>query len=85
MLWWGLALMAGPEAYASMNSFMGSFIGQALVIFSTACICYHLMNGIRHLVWDTGIMLGIEEIYRSGNLMMIAAAILFLLTLWISS
>jgi len=85
LLWWGLALMAGPEAYSTVTTFLGSFTGQGLVLFSTACLCYHLMNGIRHLVWDTATMLEIEEVYTSGKLMMVATAVLFLLTVWISS
>lgn len=29
---------------------------------------YHSWNGVRHLIWDTGKMLDIKDVYRSGYL-----------------
>ena len=85
MLWWGLALMSGPDAFAMVSSFMGSLPGAALVLFSTLCICYHLVNGIRHLVWDTGRMLEIEQIYRTGYIAIAVSLFLFGFVWWVAS
>jgi len=76
-LWWLLALMAGPEAYGTAMGFFGSLPGQALMYFSLACVCYHFMNGMRHLMWDTGVMLELENIYRTGWIMLTLSIILF--------
>ncbi len=85
ILWWCLALMAGPEAFSTVSAFMGSLPGHALLLFSLLSICYHLMNGIRHMIWDTGRMLEIEQVYRSGWVMLAAAASLFAFIWWASS
>jgi succinate dehydrogenase / fumarate reductase cytochrome b subunit len=85
LLWWVIALMAGPEAFATVSHFLSGFMGRALALFSLLSLCYHLMNGIRHLVWDTGRMLEIKQVYQSGWLMVAAALVLFALTLWLGS
>lgn len=84
LLWWVLALMSGPEAFSFVSAFLAGFYGQALVLISLYSLCYHLMNGIRHLIWDTAQMLELEQVYQSGWLMLAASAVLFMLTLWIS-
>jgi len=85
MLWWVIALMAGPEAFAIVMAFMGSLPGTALVLFSALAACYHLVNGIRHLVWDTGKMLEMEQIYMTGYIAVAVALGLFALTWWAAS
>jgi len=48
----------------------------------TFCLFYHLCNGIRHLVWDTGRNLELESAYKSG-LMTVAGACGLTLIAWI--
>lgn len=84
LLWWVLALMSGPETFSFVSAFLAGIYGQALVLISLYSLCYHLMNGIRHLIWDTAQMLELEQVYQSGWLMLAASAVLFMLTIWIS-
>lgn len=79
LLWWVVALAAGPEAYAVAMAFFRSLPGTLLVLVSTLFLCYHLMNGIRHLIWDTGKMLSLRQIYVSGWSMLAGSIVLFLL------
>lgn len=79
LLWWVVALAAGPKAFAVAMEFFQSVPGTLLVLVSTLFLCYHLMNGIRHLIWDTGKMLSIKHIYQSGWIMLACAVLLFLL------
>lgn len=51
---WAVSLARGPEAYAGFKAALGSPIGQVILFLLTAGVFYHLANGIRHLVWDTG-------------------------------
>jgi succinate dehydrogenase / fumarate reductase cytochrome b subunit len=44
----------GPEAYAVFAGAAGSTFGLILLIGWSFAFFYHLSNGIRHLVWDTG-------------------------------
>jgi succinate dehydrogenase / fumarate reductase cytochrome b subunit len=85
LLWWLIALVAGPEAFAIVSHFMAGILGHSLVLISLMSLCYHLMNGIRHLVWDTGRMLELKQVYQSGWLMLTASVVLFALTLWMST
>jgi succinate dehydrogenase / fumarate reductase cytochrome b subunit len=51
---WAICLAAGPDAYAGFKAVMGSPIGLLVMFGLTVSFFYHLANGIRHLVWDTG-------------------------------
>ena len=51
---WAVALASGPEAYDDYMGLLGSPLGLLVLFGLTAAIFYHLANGIRHLVWDTG-------------------------------
>jgi succinate dehydrogenase / fumarate reductase, cytochrome b subunit len=51
---WVIALASGPQAYAPVDWFLTSLLGQLALYGFSVAISYHLANGIRHLVWDTG-------------------------------
>ncbi|HUU24298.1 MAG TPA: succinate dehydrogenase, cytochrome b556 subunit [Methyloceanibacter sp.] len=54
LTWWLVAISIGPEAYATVDSFFGSFVGRALLFLFTWALIHHMLGGIRHLIWDTG-------------------------------
>jgi len=54
LTWWLLSVAAGPEAYAQFANLAGSIFGRLVLFGFTLSLCYHLLNGIRHVVWDTG-------------------------------
>ena len=51
---WALALAAGPGAYATCATVLGSPLGLLVLFGLTVSIFYHLAAGLRHLVWDYG-------------------------------
>jgi succinate dehydrogenase / fumarate reductase cytochrome b subunit len=51
---WALALASGVDGYATFTGLIGSFPGKAVLFALTACVFYHLANGVRHLFWDAG-------------------------------
>jgi succinate dehydrogenase / fumarate reductase cytochrome b subunit len=51
---WAISLAAGPDAYGSFKALLGSPIGKIVMFGLTLSFFYHLANGVRHLVWDTG-------------------------------
>ncbi len=53
LAWWLIAAAAGPNAYASVEWFMGSLIGQIVLFGYTWALIHHMLGGIRHLIWDT--------------------------------
>jgi succinate dehydrogenase / fumarate reductase cytochrome b subunit len=51
---WLIAAAAGPEAYAIVDTILSAWYGQVAMYLVAAALAYHLANGIRHLVFDTG-------------------------------
>ena len=76
LLWWLIAVSSGPQAYELLLGFLGSLIGQLLLSATILCLCFHLINGIRHLVWDTGRALDIKTAYTAGWLVLIGTVLL---------
>ncbi len=63
---WLAAGAAGPEAYDVVAGFFGSIIGVVMLIGWSFCLFYHLLNGIRHLLWDAGRGLSLPHVSASG-------------------
>ena len=66
LVWWLLAAATGPEAYAAVRGFVGSWIGVLLMVGWTYSLFFHLCNGIRHLFWDAGYGFDLPTTYKSG-------------------
>ncbi|GAB3121002.1 succinate dehydrogenase, cytochrome b556 subunit [Novispirillum itersonii] len=82
LLYWLGSAAAGPQAYATAASLIGSWFGRLLLLGWSFALFYHLCNGIRHLFWDAGKLFEKEEIYKSGIIVLAAAAALTVLA-WI--
>ena len=82
LVWWLVALASGPDAYATVQSVMGSVFGRVLLFGWTLALFYHLCNGIRHLFWDAGYGFSLDAAYRSG-LAVVGASVTLTLTAWI--
>jgi succinate dehydrogenase / fumarate reductase cytochrome b subunit len=52
---WLMAAAAGPELYEPLMGLFLSPLGQIALYLIVAAIAFHLANGIRHLVFDTGV------------------------------
>jgi len=66
LAWWLLAVAAGGEAYAAAAACVASPFGMVMLFGFSLALVYHLLNGIRHLLWDAGWGFEIPEVYRSG-------------------
>jgi len=51
---WLVYAATGPAEYARFAALMSTLVGRLLLIGWSFAFFYHLANGIRHLVWDTG-------------------------------
>jgi len=63
---WLLALAAGSATYEQWRVMASSLPGQIVLFALSAALVYHLLNGLRHLLWDTGRALDIVDVYRTG-------------------
>ncbi|MGP1677045.1 MAG: succinate dehydrogenase, cytochrome b556 subunit [Burkholderiales bacterium] len=79
---WISSAVYSAEAFASMNRILGSYIGQFVLFGWTFSLIYHSVNGVRHLIWDTGRLLEIKQIHSSGKIVLAVAIVLTLLA-WI--
>lgn len=78
-VYWLLAIASGPEAYERAQAVFGHPITRvALVVFSFAFF-YHLLNGVRHLVWDSVHWLERREARLSGWVVFISSVIVTVL------
>jgi len=66
LVWWLVAAASGPEAYEGVEDFLGSWLGLLVLFGWTVSLFYHLCNGVRHLVWDTGHALDLKSVYVGG-------------------
>jgi succinate dehydrogenase / fumarate reductase cytochrome b subunit len=82
LVWWLVAAASGPEAFATVQGFIGSILGRLLLFGWTLALFYHLCNGIRHLVWDAGYGFELDVAYRSG-LAVLGASVALTLISWI--
>ncbi|MFZ2030128.1 MAG: succinate dehydrogenase, cytochrome b556 subunit [Vitreimonas sp.] len=51
---WLITIAAGTETYAPIGMLLSSPIGQIALYLLVAAFAFHLANGIRHFIFDTG-------------------------------
>ena len=74
---WGLASLAsGPDAFGTFTDIVRSPFGTVIMVGWTLNFFYHLCNGIRHLVQDTGKGYAIESFVRSSWMAIIVSIVL---------
>jgi succinate dehydrogenase cytochrome b subunit len=78
VVWWLVAAASGPDAFEDVQDFLGSWLGLLLLFGWSLSLFYHLCNGIRHLVWDTGHALDLKSTYLGGWVVVGATAFLTL-------
>ena len=83
LAWWLIAAATGPAAFDTAQGFIGSWFGRLLLLGWTWSLFYHLLNGIRHLVWDTVHGLALPSVYRSGWTVVVLS-VLLTLAAWIA-
>ncbi len=79
---WIESAVYSAEAFATLNRFLGSFIGQLMLFGWTFSLIYHSVSGVRHLLWDTGRLLEVKQIHSSSKIV-VAITIVLTLLAWI--
>jgi succinate dehydrogenase / fumarate reductase cytochrome b subunit len=78
VLWGLMAMASGAGAWIHFEAFITSIVGLILMIGWTWALMFHLCNGIRHLLQDTGMGYEIPQFVRSGWLAVIVSLALTL-------
>ena len=76
---WLVSSATGPDYYGRFMTTMSTPIGRLLLYGWSFAFFFHLMNGIRHLVWDTGRGLDKRQATNSAWFVLIASIALSLL------
>ncbi len=80
MLYWLVSASLGPDAYASMQQCLSSMPIQIVLAGWVFAFYFHLLNGVRHLFWDSGRGFELSTAYKSGYAVMAGALLMSALT-----
>jgi succinate dehydrogenase / fumarate reductase cytochrome b subunit len=76
LVYWLIAAALGEASFDRAEAIAGSWLGRLALFGWTLAFFYHLLNGIRHLVWDAGRGFELPAAYRSGWAAIIGTVIL---------
>lgn len=79
---WALAAAISPEAYALARAVLQSPVGFIIIAGYVWALLFHLMNGLRHLYWDSGRGLAPKTAAMTAWLVYGASIILATIVLW---
>ncbi|MBD1172871.1 succinate dehydrogenase, cytochrome b556 subunit [Pelagibacterales bacterium SAG-MED05] len=76
---WTLSLLAGENIYETIQLFLGSFFGKFIIVFLCWTFSFHILNEIRHLIWDMGYGFDLKVTKITGVLTFIGSFVLTIL------
>lgn len=79
---WLVFVASDADCYAWCQQILSAWFGKLALFVFSASLIYHLLNGIRHLLWDIGWGMEIETVVKTGYLV-IALAIGLTGLLWL--
>ncbi|MDC0232258.1 succinate dehydrogenase, cytochrome b556 subunit [Pelagibacteraceae bacterium] len=71
IFFWLIFLSLGENNYQSFLLIINSFVGKFILIGFTWSMSFHLLSGIRHLVWDLGYGFEIKTANITGMIVII--------------
>ncbi|MCF3974100.1 succinate dehydrogenase, cytochrome b556 subunit [Paracoccus salsus] len=81
IVWWLLGAVSGPRAFATADWVVRSWLGFLILTASAWALWYHALAGIRHLFYDAGIGLEIDESRKSSWAIIIGSGVMTLISL----
>jgi len=73
IFFWLVVLSLGESNYELFLLIINSFFGKFILIGFTWSMSFHLLSGIRHLVWDLGYGFEIKTANTSGIIVIISS------------
>ena len=68
IVWWLLAAATSEDYFEVVDGILTSWIGYLVLLGLTWSLCYHFLNGIRHLWWDTGRGYDLDQVELSAKI-----------------
>ena len=81
---WLLAASTSAAAFEWVQCVITSWFGDLVFLLSLWALWYHMLGGVRHLIWDTGRGLELKTAERMGWMMIIGSLMLTAFTvIWL--
>lgn len=80
IVWWLLAAATNADYFATADAVLTSWFGDLVLFLSTWALWYHLLGGVRHLIWDNAVGLDLETAYTLGYALIIGSVVLTIFT-----
>jgi len=76
---WTLYLLLGEDSYEVIKIFLRSFFGKFIIILLCWTFSFHILNEIRHLMWDMGYGFDLKTSQITGIITIFGSFILAIL------
>ena len=76
---WTLSLLVGENSYEIIKLFLRSFFGKFIIVFLCWTFSFHILNEIRHLIWDMGYGFDLKITKITGVLAFLGSFVLTIL------
>lgn len=80
VVWWLFAAATSPDYFATVDGIVTSVLGDLVMFGSLWALWYHTLAGIRHLIWDSAVMLDMPTAEKLGWAVIAGSVILTILT-----
>ena len=81
IVWWFAAGAFSASYFDFVDGLLTSILGKLVLVGSLAALWYHMLNSIRHLIWDTGRMMDVPTVEKTSYFVFAGTAVLTVLTL----
>ena len=79
-VWWFIAAATSESYFAFVDGLVTSWFGDLVMLGSVWALWYHLLAGIRHLIWDQVVGLEMETAEKLGWAVVGGSVLLTLIT-----
>ena len=76
---WALSLLLGESSYEITQIFLRSFFGKFIIVSFCWTFSFHILNEIRHLIWDMGYGFDLKVAKITGVLALIGSFVFTIL------
>ena len=80
VVWWFLSAALSAEYFAYADGVLTSWFGDIVLTLSVLGLWYHTLAGLRHLIWDMGYGLEVEQAEKMGIVCLVGSVVLTLIT-----
>jgi succinate dehydrogenase / fumarate reductase cytochrome b subunit len=80
IVWWLFSAATSPQHFEVVDAIINSWFGKLVLISSLWAVWYHLLGGLRHLIWDRAIGLDLKTAEYLGWAVILGSFLLTIIT-----